>query len=143
MPNSQSFFSYHTFCIVSNLQKIRDFLRQSLEKKNISDADQNLIILAVDEICTNSIIHGNNQNPECAIDISVSYKQNEVVIDISDKGKNFNFDSYYEPSISQLITDKSKGSMGLMLVKKIMDKIEFNRINEINTCRLVKRISID
>jgi serine/threonine-protein kinase RsbW len=127
--------------MVSNLQKIRDFLRQSLKQRNISDAEQNLIILAVDEICSNSIIHGNNQNPDSEIDICVSYLSNEVVIDIKDQGKAFDFSDYHEPSVSQLVNNRNKGSMGLMLVKKIMDKIEFNRINETNTCRLVKRVS--
>jgi serine/threonine-protein kinase RsbW len=135
-------FTYNTFCLTSNLHKIRDFLRFNMKQKNVSDKEQNLIILAVDEICSNSMIHGNLENSNSPLDICISYESNQVVIDIVDKGIEFNFNGYKEPNIDQLILAKQKGSMGLMIVKKIMDKIEFHRENDMNVCRLVKKLSI-
>jgi len=139
MTDTLPLFNYHTFCVTSNLQKIRDFLRGNLEEKNVNDKEQNLIILAVDEICSNSIIHGNKENSSSTIDVSIRYEADLVVIDIKDQGLTFDYGRYSEPTIDQLIMTKQKGSMGLMLVKKIMDKIEFFTENGTNVCRLVRR----
>lgn len=139
MTNSQELSTHSSFCDVSNLEVIRNFLRINLEQNKICEKIQNLIILAVDEICSNSIIHGNNQDSKAQIDVSISYTDENIVIDIKDKGKFFDYSQYKTPTVQELISNRQKGSMGLMLVKKIMEKIEFFRENGINVCRLVKK----
>ena len=133
---------FNTFCCKENLKHIREFIKSNLSRKNINDPDQHLIILAVDEICSNSIIHGNKENPNYCVNISMKYFPGEVVIEIVDEGIVFDYSQYKEPSIENLIYKKEKGSMGLMLVKKIMDTIEFQSINGTNICRLIKRLPL-
>lgn len=140
MTHPQELSTRSYFCDISNLQKIRNFLKFNLEENNICEKIQNLIILAVDEICSNTIIHGNKQNSIAKIDVSISYCSNNIVIDIKDKGVYFDYSKYKSPTVQDLIFNNQKGNMGLMLVQKIMDKIEFYCENEINVCRLVKKL---
>ncbi|HAZ24758.1 MAG TPA: anti-sigma factor, partial [Algoriphagus sp.] len=37
-----------------------------------------------------------------------------------------------------VISEKRKGGLGIILVRKIMDEIEFESDRGINTCRLIK-----
>jgi len=99
-----------------------------------------MIVLAVDEVCSNSIIHSNEENSESLIDIFLKMSKGEVVVEIKDKGKRFDYNAYRETSITQLIKDKSKGKMGLLLVRNIMDKIEFTHEKDLNIYRMVKKV---
>ncbi len=140
MFNSSITNHYTTFCSVQNLKKIRNFVEKSLLKSNINIRDTEMIVLAVDEVCSNSIIHSNSQNPNSFIDIFLKLKKGEVFVEIKDKGKEFDYNAYQEPSISQLIKEKAKGKMGLMMVRNIMDKMEYIHEKDLNIFRLVKKV---
>jgi serine/threonine-protein kinase RsbW len=45
---------------------------------------------------------------------------------------------YEVPDLKKVIEEKRKGGIGILLVKKIMDEIEFESKNGKNTCRLIK-----
>lgn len=139
-PSNCNFFGFNTLCTKENLAQIRDFLRNNLSIKHVLDPTQNQIILAVDEICANSIIHANQENKNKCIDIYLKYYDNQIQIEIIDKGSFFDFSNYQEPNMQTLIAQKQKGSMGLMLVKRIMDNIEFSRCNDKNVCKMTKKI---
>jgi serine/threonine-protein kinase RsbW len=140
MFNTKIANHYTTFCSLNNLKNIRSFVETTLVDAQLSITDTALIVLAVDEICSNSIIHGNKENPNSLIDIDLKLIDNEVVVEIKDKGTAFNYYNYKDPSVTQLITSKSKGNMGLMMVRSIMDKIEYEHSTNSNTFRLRKKI---
>lgn len=140
LADKNSIYGFNSPCSKENLKNIREFIKNILVLKNITDPEQNQIIVAVDEICTNSIVHGNKENTNKCIDIYCKYLKEELVIEIIDKGLAYNISNYKEPSIQQLINEKQKGSMGLMLVKRMMDNIEFLRVGDKNICRMVKKV---
>ena len=126
-------------CDKSNLSKVRAFVDQTLQKEKIDDLEVHKMILAVDEICANLIIHANHCNPDEYLELNVDVvPDSKVEIVIVDKGIGFDISHYQEPELAELITKKRKGGLGLMLVKRIMDKIEFKEEDHHNICRLVK-----
>ena len=87
-----------------------------------STGEANKIEVAVDEACTNVIKHAYNSDSGSHFTISTYFTNKELGIIIQDKGKPFNSKLLDKP----LIVDKSKeGGMGLILIRKIMDKVEF------------------
>jgi serine/threonine-protein kinase RsbW len=99
------------------------------------------MILAVDEICANLIIHANNCDPSHQLHITVDVIENKkVVFTIRDKGRTFDFNNYREPSMDEIVSSRKKGGLGLMLVRRIMDEIEFTTEKNYNICRLVKNL---
>jgi serine/threonine-protein kinase RsbW len=99
------------------------------------------MILAVAEICANLIKHSNNCNPTKKIEVLVNIqKTDQIVFIIKDTGISFDFDQYEEPDMTEIISSKRKGGVGLILVKRIMDKIEFSTNKNYNICRLTKKI---
>lgn len=127
-------------CKKDHLREIRQFVSDILIENNFPDAESNKVILAVDEICANLIIHSNDCNPKQILQLHVSYDSKQIVFEISDHGEGFDLSHYKEPSIEELIKAKRKGGVGLLLVKRIMDDIQFMQKAGKNVCRLTKYI---
>jgi serine/threonine-protein kinase RsbW len=126
------------YCDTSQLSELRQFLEEILEETKLSEIEQHQVILAVEEVCANLIIHSHDCNSNEFIDLNVISSQSLVVFEILDFGKGFNILEYQEPEISQVIKSKRKGGLGIILVKRIMDKIEFESLGNKNICRLFK-----
>ena len=118
--------------------ELRSFLQRSLEAYGFSEVDRHQLTLAVEEVCTNLIIHSHASNPKEVIYLEVKELEKKLAIEITDKGDAFNLLEYEVPDLKKVIEEKRKGGIGILLVKKIMDEIEFESKNGKNTCRLIK-----
>lgn len=87
---------------------------------------------AVSEAVTNSIIHGYD-NRQGVVKISAKLKENEIIIEISDKGKGIeNVDAAKEP----LYTTKpnlERSGMGFTIMESFMDRMEVQSILGLGT----------
>ena len=70
------------------------------------------------------MIHSHQCNPKKCIELLVNIEDDEIIFEIRDTGNGFNYKEYKEPSIEEIIIEKKKGGLGLMLVRRIMDHIE-------------------
>lgn len=129
-------------CSTKNLKKIRAFVTDTLQDRGISDSDVNMMVLAVDEVCANLIIHSNFCNEDQKIHLSIQFTQDPagILFEIQDSGNVFDYDNYKEPALKDIINERKRGSLGLILVRRIMDKIEFLTENDTNFCRLYKKM---
>ena len=130
-------------CNLSNLSVVRDFIRQELSNFNLNKILENQIILAVDEVCANLIIHSNQNDDSKFINLDLSIKNSPkgIVIEFKENGIPFDYSKYQEPQISNLKETKTSGKMGMMLVRRIMDEIEYLHFEDYNICRLFKSIA--
>ena len=87
---------------------------------------------AVSEAVTNSIIHGYDNKPG-TVKITAKLKDNEIIIEISDKGKGIeNVDAAKEP----LYTTKpnlERSGMGFTIMESFMDRMEVQSILGLGT----------
>ena len=114
-----------------------------LQKHKIPELEAGEMVLAVDEICANLMIHSHNCNPKKHIGVKIKVSEGkEVVFEITDYGVGFNFCRYKEPSLEDIIKEKKKGGVGLILVKRIMDQMEFIRKANRNIYRMVKKLKM-
>lgn len=128
------------YCNTDQLVNLRQFLNGKLSGTTMSEIESMQVILAVEEVCANLIIHSHECNPTEFIELNVMRKNSSIVIEIKDYGRGFNILEYQEPNIDQVLKTKRKGGLGIMLVKKIMDKIEFESNGSKNICRLFKNL---
>ncbi|SFG89769.1 ATP-binding protein [Pontibacter chinhatensis] len=127
-------------CTKKNLKLIRDFVTEYLRTLALSDILMNQIVLAVDEICANLIIHANHEDPSKYLTLKVQTVKDQVKFEISDQGRAFEQSNYREPNIQEHIRMGKKGGVGIALVNRIMDKVEFVTDGTQNTCLLYKKI---
>ena len=125
-------------CQTSALSDLRNFLKNSLQHYSLSEIDRHQVTLAVEEVCANLIIHSHGCNPKEIINLEIKDSRDKLIFEISDQGEAFNMLEYEAPDLKKVILDKRKGGLGIILVKKIMDEIEFESNNGTNTCRLIK-----
>lgn len=130
-------------CNRNNLKEIRNFVNDTLSPVVMDDNDLNLIVLAVDEICSNLMIHSNEncQDEKISLYINIHKDPDGLLFEIIDNGDVFQYENYEEPEIADIIQQKKKGGIGLMLVRRIMDNIEFEKVNSGNICRLFKKMN--
>lgn len=128
-------------CTKKNLKLIRDFVTEYLRALSLTDILLNQMVLAVDEICANLIIHANHEDPRKHIVLRIlQVKEDTLRFEISDEGLAFERANYKEPDIEENIRLGKKGGVGIALVNRIMDKVEFSSNESYNTCLLYKKI---
>ncbi|MFY0651303.1 MAG: ATP-binding protein [Cyclobacteriaceae bacterium] len=131
---------FRTSCQREKLKEIREFISDVLLDIGFSEKEAHKVILAVDEVCANLIIHSNKCNPAECLEIFIEDdKQGKVTFDIVDYGIGFNYNNYKEPNLEEIVRRRKKGGLGIMLVKKIMDSVEFSQEKNKNVCRLMKK----
>jgi len=129
-------------CTTENLKEVRKFINDNLSKYSIHENELNMITLAVDEICANRIIHSNKSNRDNQLEVEILNNNEGLVFKIKDKGEYYDNTSQVDPEILNLIKDKRKGGIGLMLARKIMDSIEVKKEDPYTTYTLIKKLKL-
>jgi serine/threonine-protein kinase RsbW len=134
-------YKYKVGCSIDNLRGVRDFIRTSLNNHGIPELEISEMVLALDEMCSNLMIHAHHCNPDELFELHIHVENHDpIVFEIIDDGSVFDINQFAEPSINNLIHEKRKGGLGIRLVKSIMDKVEYQQLENKNICRLVKKV---
>ncbi len=125
-------------CNKENLADVRQFIADSLLETTLSDMQKSALVLAVDEVCANVIIHSADCDCKKTLEVFVEITKNEAIFDVIDKGVGYDLRNHKSPRLEEIIETKRKGGVGLLLVQKIMDKIDFIPNTKGNIIRLIK-----
>lgn len=108
---------------IENLDTVLDFINSELEDSGCPMKLQTQISIAVEEIFVNIARYA--YNPEIGgvvIRISVG---DEIAIEFEDKGVPYNPLEKSDPDITANSEEREIGGLGIFMVKKIMDKVEY------------------
>ena len=134
-------YKYKVGCSIENLKGVRDFIRGSLKNHEIPDLQISEIVLALDEMCSNLMIHAHHCNNEDLFELVIHVENNQpLVFEIIDDGTVFDINQFNTPAIDNIVQEKRKGGLGIRLVKSIMDKVEYHHQSGKNICRLIKKV---
>ncbi|WP_200974606.1 ATP-binding protein [Echinicola sp. 20G] len=129
------------YCEKNKLAELRNFLDAELSSAKFSEVLKNELILAVEEVCANRMIHSHSCNPSNHLNIRVKQFDQSIIFEIIDTGEPFNMLDYVEPDLKEVIRSKTKGKLGIRLVKRIMDTIEIESTPAKHICRLIKQLN--
>ena len=115
-----------------NLLEVREFVSDAARQFGFNDEDVANIVLAVDEACTNIIKHAYQYAPDKEISIDIVRTNGAFEVRIKDKGKNFDPDALRVPDLKQNLSQHRRGGLGVYLMKKLMDKVEYNFVSGMN-----------
>ena len=110
-------FSSHT----GNLALMRNCVRRFLEKFPFSERQRALMVLGVDEACTNIIRHAYQLREDQPISLSLEGKSGRVCLRLRDYGKQV------QPTAMQSRpADLIKpGGLGLHLIRNAFDQVDY------------------
>ena len=112
------------------------------QESGFSDESIGKIVLAVDEACTNIIKHAYKFSPIGDIFISIKLENSKFIIAIVDEGGHFNPNTIPEPDLKEYHKKRKVGGLGMYLMKKLMDEVEYTSLNENrNQVTLVKYLN--
>jgi serine/threonine-protein kinase RsbW len=121
-----------TFSMTSeaeHLLRLRKWLREVLAGHGVPKQDQPNLLLAVGELCANSIQHAYEGRGGQPITVSVRSSDNSVVIEVEDFGKPFDADRYESPNLEAV----PESGYGIFLVKTIADNLSIDVARERGT----------
>ncbi len=100
-------------------------------------AEANKISLAVDEAATNVIKHSFGHRGDRSLTIEYYLSDEGLRIRIIFAGLPPNI-SENEVNLQQMIKNKKKGGLGVEMIRRIMDRVEYGRLGRQNYCEMVK-----
>lgn len=133
----------HTLSVDSStkhLAEVRDFVASHAENVGLTEKDISEIRLAVDEAFTNIIKHAYKNTTSKPVKIELGFDSSKLWISIMDEGEGFKPEDYKAPDILKRIKNKQRGGMGVFLIQKLMDQVQYNRKGQMNEIRMVKNL---
>jgi serine/threonine-protein kinase RsbW len=129
-------------CSRHNLQQVRDFVRNVLLNGRTNEVVVNQIVLAIDEVVANFIIHGNSENADQFLDLVIALTEQRLDVEIEDHGHTIFAPAVVAPNpdMREYIRQGRRGGMGMALVSRIMDQVEFFERNAHTVCHLSKKL---
>ncbi|MBI4577876.1 MAG: ATP-binding protein [Planctomycetes bacterium] len=121
-----------------NLARVRQFMSDVLQKTALGVRERNLVVLAVDEAVANVVEHAYEEGQVGEIGVSLLADATRVVVHIKDAGKPFDPREVGAVDIRAHVAARRKDGLGIFMIKKIMDEVEYRFLENRNRLELVK-----
>ena len=108
------------------LSRIRKFVYSQAMNCGFKDEEAQKICLAVDEACSNLIRHAFHFDRSKEICIQVEFAKKLFTVSIIDEGIPFDPLSVETPNMSEYFKQYRKGGLGIQLMRKVMDEIDYS-----------------
>ena len=118
---------------IKELDCVNDFLKE-IVKEIVNRKTLMNLNLAVEEIFANICFY--SKAVLCFVEINVTDK--DIIITFIDDGMKFNPLDKNDPDIMKDIQNREVGGLGIYITKKLMDKVEYEYIDNKNVLRLWK-----
>jgi len=124
----------------SVLEKIGKLATDAGSNAGFDDIEIGDIQLALDEVCTNTIIHGLKNDPSRTFQMVLQWDPGEIEIQIHESGEPFDPLDLDDPNLENIMEEQSAGGLGLYFLRELMDVADF-RIGRdgVKTWRIIKR----
>lgn len=121
------------------LEPICKFVTQAAHDAGLNEVETGHCQLAVDEACTNVIEHGYRGEDRGPISVQCDVAPGELVITILDRAARFDPTQVAEPNTRVPLEELPVGGLGLFLMRRVMDAVEFSYEDGGNKLVLIKR----
>ena len=127
--------------VLGNIDRVIDFIIEELERNNLTDIMLNEIAIAAEEVFTNIANYAYTEETG-KVRLCVDINDNELRITFEDSGKPYNPLDTPEPDITLSAKERPIGGLGIFMVKKIMDTVQYRYENCINQLTMIKDIGV-
>ncbi len=124
---------------LSELDRFNQKLTEFGGQHGLPDEVMHDLNLALEEILTNIISYGNIDSREHEIRVRLSVQPGEITAEVEDDGQPFNPLDVPEPDTTKSLEDRTIGGLGIHLVRKIVDGLEYKRQGERNLLTIKKK----
>ncbi len=123
------------------LERLSEFLSSFWQTNQLQQDELLDLNLALEEAFANVVMHGFEDKGEHQIDIEISIDHNTVRLTVEDEGIPFNPLDAADVDVTTPLESRSIGGLGIFMVRKLTDKLEYTREGNRNRLIMEKRIS--
>lgn len=121
------------------LDEIRELVAEIARTGGFSEKAIYSLQLAADEAASNIIEHAYEGVSNASIFLTCDMKGEEIVITMLDKGASFDFSAVKEPNLTSDLSERQIGGLGVYLMRKLMDKVNYETTRAGNLLTMTKR----
>lgn len=110
-----------------------------LETNEASPKQTYLAILAIEELVTNCIKYGYDDSNEHMIGIELGLADGTLTMSVTDDGHAFNPLDAATPDFGIAVERREIGGLGIHMLRKLSDDVQYERRDETNRITLTKR----
>lgn len=128
---------------MDNYDRVIEYVESYLHRINAPEDIIMKIDIAVDEIYSNIVFYAyneENKNKICKIILNYDEENNAVSITFVDKGMPYNPLTKEDPNTNESIEDRKIGGLGIFMVKKSMDNLDYKYENYENHFTITKKL---
>jgi anti-sigma regulatory factor (Ser/Thr protein kinase) len=126
---------------LSEIERLSKAVAEFGEKNNLSSEVIYDVRLALEEVVSNIINYGFEDNYEHQISIEMNLQGETLTMKIKDDGKPFNPLEVKSTNLDKPFDEREIGGMGIHIVRKLMDKILYKREEGNNVLQLTKYLA--
>ena len=108
----------------------------------LPDGVRRSVNVALDELLTNELSYGLAGRENGLLTVDVDLDQECITVTITDDGPPFDPLKQAAPDTSLSVEDRPIGGLGIFLVQKLMDEVAYERRDDHNVVKLVKRLDV-
>ncbi len=99
--------------------------------------------LAIEELVTNWIKYGHDDTREHRLALRLEFEDGELRLCVTDDGRPFNPLDRPAPDVTLSAEERPIGGLGLHLLRRFFDRMEYRRVDGVNRLTLAKRGPLD
>lgn len=121
---------------LSELTRLTEFIEDIAQKHNLALPLQSKLNLALEKVIVNTIEYGYSDEKEDTIEIEFHKEGSTLCFTLTDSAKEFDPTKVAEADTTLPQEERHIGGLGILLLRKIMDNIEYQRNNNKNILTL-------
>ncbi len=126
---------------LSEIERLSKAVAEFGKKNNLSSEVIYDVRLALEEVVSNIINYGFEDNYEHQISIEMNLQGETLTMKIKDDGKPFNPLEVKSTNLEKPFDEREIGGMGIYIVRKLMDNILYKREEGNNVLQLTKYLA--
>lgn len=107
-----------------SLRKVEGLVDKICSDLDVNEDYYGNVLIAVTEAVNNAILHGNKEDQDLEVALSVSANTNDFCFTIKDQGEGFDYNNLPDPTAPENI-EKENGR-GIYLMKSLAEAVEFD-----------------
>ena len=128
---------------VSELEKVAQFVEEIGEELGLNMELQMNLNLVMEEMVSNVIFYAYPEGEDAEIELLAKSDGKELTFVLSDQGKEFDPTAKEDANPDINPADREIGGMGIFIVKNIMNKVTYQRLEGRNLLTMTKGIADD
>lgn len=122
---------------------LKDWLGSIADELTVTPKTKKQLLIVADEIFTNIASYGYPRGDGTAkVAVEFDMSTETLILVFSDEGVAYNPLETPPPDITKPLAERQIGGLGVFMVKKIMDTVEYRRENDSNVLVMTKKLVV-